>query len=154
MFYFGCSGEFFSPLLPATGICTTIIIFLLWTRVFISSNELQYLHCSLNIWRIVSCPMLIRHIGKHFMLGLSPMLHSVTSRETEHAQRGLGTRLATSSVDLTIHLCLSHCVTQWKAIPMLVLRLGFLYMLYTYVHLTSCPCHNELAPGWHMSCCI
>ena len=53
----------------------TIIIFLVWTRAFISSNELQYLHCSLNIWRIVSCPMLIRHTGKHFMLGLSPAFH-------------------------------------------------------------------------------
>ena len=85
----------FSPLhyLLFPCICTSIIIFLVGTRAFISGNELQYLHCSLNIWRIVSCPMLIRHIGKHFMLGLSPAFHSVTSREAEHAQRGLGTRL-------------------------------------------------------------
>ena len=27
------------------------------------------------------------------MLGFSPAFHSVKSRETEHAQRGLGTRL-------------------------------------------------------------
>ena len=65
--------ESFSPLyyLLFNCICTTIIIFLVWTRAFISSNEMQYQHCSLNIWHIVSCPMLIRRIGKHFMLGLS-----------------------------------------------------------------------------------
>ena len=28
-----------------------------WTRAFISSNELQYLHCSLNTWRILPCFM-------------------------------------------------------------------------------------------------
>ena len=85
----------FSPLyyLLFTCICTTIIIFLVWMRAFISSNKLQYLHCFLNIWCIVSFPMLICHIGKHFILGLSCAFHSGTSWETEHAQKGLGTRL-------------------------------------------------------------
>ena len=47
----------FSPhyYLLLTCICTNIIIFLVCTRAFIGSNELQYLHCPLNIWRIVSC---------------------------------------------------------------------------------------------------
>ena len=31
---------------------------------------------------------------KYISMGLSPAFHSVTSRETEHALRGLGTRLA------------------------------------------------------------
>ena len=45
----------FSPLyyLLFTCICTTIIIFLVWTRAFISSNELQYLHCSLMLENIL-----------------------------------------------------------------------------------------------------
>ena len=37
------------------------------------------------------------------MLGLSPAFHSVTSRETEHAQRGLGTRLLSSIVVRAVH---------------------------------------------------
>ena len=45
----------FSPLyyLLFTCICTTIVIFLVWTRAFINSNELQYLHCSLILESIL-----------------------------------------------------------------------------------------------------